>query len=94
MFKYTNERAEEHNKRRRKHKNTPDVDISLHLACEAKKYADELASDDTFTHDSDRESSQGENLARGRTTGRPWKIVPEEWWYDDEFSNYDFSTGG
>ena len=33
-------------------------------------------------------------MARGRTTGRPWKIVPEEWWYDDEFSNYDFSEGG
>ena len=30
----------------------------------------------------------------GVTNGRPWKIVPEEQWYDDELSNYDFATGG
>ena len=30
----------------------------------------------------------------GVTNGRPWKIVPEEQWYDDELSNYDFAIGG
>ena len=28
------------------------------------------------------------------TNGRPKKIVPEKQWYDDELTNYDFSTGG
>ena len=30
----------------------------------------------------------------GVTNGRPWKIVPEEQWYDDELFNYDFAIGG
>ena len=67
--------------------------MNLELTCKAKKWADELASEDTLEHESDL-SSQGENLAKATTSGRPWKFAPEEWWYDDEFSNYDFSEGG
>ena len=64
----------------------------MELACKAKKRADELASQDSLEYDSDN-SEYGENLAKFKTDGNPWHFGPERWWYDDEYSNYDFSDG-
>ena len=52
VYDYTNTRVQEHNKRRRRHLNTPDVAMNLDIACQAKKWSDHMAINDHWGHSS------------------------------------------
>lgn len=89
-------RVEEHNARRRRHLNTPDVSANLDIACQAKQWADYLAINDRWEHAprQDRQSPpQGENLAMMWTSGTIDTHTPETGWYDREIDYYDYDTG-
>ena len=48
IFDYTGVRVQEHNQRRRRHRNTPDVSLNLDIACQAKTWANHLAENFVF----------------------------------------------
>merc|ERR1712226_201922 len=90
MFEnYQQVALEKHNELRRRHGNTPDMELDADLCKSALKWAEHLSSTNTFSH-----SGPGENLywASGHAQTDAEAVAAVDSWYS-EIDNYDFATG-